>query len=46
MEYQTRPRGSPDENDSSATEAVRQERMARHRLVSAPGVFVEATAEV
>jgi hypothetical protein len=39
MEYQTSPRGMPDENERSATEAVRQERRARQRLTSAPGGF-------
>ena len=29
----------PDENESSATEAVRQDRSARARLASAPGGF-------
>jgi hypothetical protein len=37
MEYQTRPRGRPEENDRSATDAVRQDRRARQRLTSAPG---------
>jgi hypothetical protein len=32
MEYQTMPSGSPEENESSATDAVRHERIARPRL--------------
>src|SRR5207249_12251495 len=34
MEYQTRPSGRPDANDSSATAAVRHERMALARLAN------------
>src|SRR5262245_15130064 len=41
MAYQPRPSGSPDENDSSATEAVRHERMARTRLANAPSLGFE-----
>jgi hypothetical protein len=40
IEYHTRPSGSPDEKDSSTTDAVRQDRIARARLTSAPGLFV------
>jgi hypothetical protein len=39
MEYQTRPSGRPEENERRATEAVRHDRRARHRLTSAPGGF-------
>ena len=39
IEDQTSPSGMPDENDSSATEAVRRDRSARARLASAPGLF-------
>jgi hypothetical protein len=37
MEYHTRPRGSPEENERRATDAVRQDRIARARLATAPG---------
>ncbi len=37
MAIHTRPSGSPDENDSRTTEAVRQERIASDRLASVPG---------
>src|SRR5207249_4953266 len=36
MAYQTTPSGSPDENDSSDTAAVRHERIARTRFANAP----------
>ena len=37
MAIQTSPSGRPDENDSSATDAVRQEVNARARLTQVPG---------
>src|SRR5512139_314998 len=46
IEYQTRPSGSPEENDRSATEAVRQERIARARATSAPGLSVVAGGDI
>src|ERR1700687_110919 len=39
MAIHTSPSGSPDENDSSTTEAVRQERIAAARLAMVPGGF-------
>src|SRR5512139_1834833 len=39
MAYQTSPSGMPDENERSATEAVRLDRSARARLASAPAGF-------
>jgi hypothetical protein len=36
MEYQTRPRGSPEAKDCSATAAVLLDRMAATRLAIAP----------
>src|SRR6188472_4097019 len=36
---QTRPSGSPDEKESSATDAVRQDRIALERLAMAPRRF-------
>jgi hypothetical protein len=39
MEYQMRPRGSPEEKESRATDAVRHDRIAVARLWRAPGFF-------
>src|SRR5687767_5934265 len=37
MAIHTRPSGSPDEKESSETDAVRHERIASHRLRNVPG---------
>src|SRR5436305_7300905 len=37
MAIQTSPSGSPEENDSSVTEAVRHDLIARRRLTQVPG---------
>ncbi len=41
MAYQTRPSGRPDENDSSATAAVRHDRIARTSAANPLGRFSE-----